>query len=233
MAMTAFKHLHECHANYVAINEGFNLLKIKSDIQIERFDKPSDLAKFHAANEETKVYSDDGKYCAEWYSNGVYITDLKDAMQPNKKLKEVLVELTFESTSVLDTLVELESDHGTLDEFMATAEDENFDKYEVRVYQTDAEVKFSPVAATKLERLAKLPRKWTHFDLMRVIANGQFSYFADFKKRRVTDLLSELEKLCKDGKYIRDITIKSTGKTTGEIYFPARKLHVDLSLGNR
>lgn len=234
--MTAFRKLHECQANYTAIlelstafNERLDLLKTKTSIIIEPFTKPSDLAKFHGLKDGADIYSADGKHCINWHKNDFYILDLTDAMKPNEKLKDITV--AYDGDNVFDFLNDLDKEYGTISAFVDAVTNKKTDTYEIKVYMVDAEKTFSPIAVSKLPRLVRIPTKWGKQDVMRVLANAQYTYFARNGRRRITDILKELEMINGDANFDKGITVKESDRRTALLSFPATKLSVDLGLG--
>lgn len=231
--MSAFNKLHECHALYEAmmhrcLDERFNLLKQPTELRFEKFKTLTDIMALKGHDDGVDIYSDDGKYRVNWHSDQLYITELYDDPDADKKLKDIL--LAYEGDGMASAIIDLDTYFGTLDDLIERAEDENRDSLEIRVYEVEASKTFSPIAMTNLPRLTKLPTKWGHRDIMRVLANGQFSYFANVRKERVSDVMSELESLFEKGRFIDRMKFEESSRTAGLLRYTTRRVQVNLGL---
>ncbi|MCP4526682.1 MAG: hypothetical protein GY833_12330 [Aestuariibacter sp.] len=231
--MSVFNELHECHARHEAmahrnLDERFNLLKQPTALRFEKFETLADLMALKDHDDGVDIYSENGKYRVNWHVNSLYVTELYDDPDADKKLKDILVE--YEGDDMAAAIEDLEADFGTLDDLIARAEDENRDDLEIRVYEVKSSDTFSPMAMVNLPRLTKIPTKWGHRDIMRVLANGQFSYFANVKKDRISDVLSELESLFEKGRFIDRMKFEESSRTAGLLRYTTRRVRVDLGL---
>lgn len=182
----------------------FDLLKSKTNIHIEDFQRVEDLLKFKDLN--FNVYSADGKYVVKWDPWGFAITDITDAMLAGKSVK--YVELDQSGYDKLDSIISylrrMAEEYGTIEAFMASlTDDARIDGFDIAVRIQKGKNVFNPIKASKLKRVVKLPKRWSVDTLARVIANGQFKSLASGNRKRVTDLLSEVQGLVQgDGSII-------------------------------
>tara|TARA_B100000700_G_scaffold311500_2_gene393601 strand:+ start:62932 stop:63630 length:699 start_codon:yes stop_codon:yes gene_type:complete len=231
--MTAFNELHECHARYEAmahrsLDERFDLLKQPTALRFEKFETLTDLMALKDYDDGVDIYSEDGNYRVNWHSESLYVTELYDDPDADKRLRDILVE--YEGDDMAAAIADLDAEFGTLDDFIERVKDENFDDFEIRVYEVEASKTFSPMAMANLPRLTKIPTTWSHRDVMRILANGQFSYFANLRKDRISDVLSELESLFEKGRFIDRMKFEASSRTAGLLRYTTRRLQVDLGL---
>ena len=82
-------------------------------------------------------------------------------------------------------------------------DDARIDGFDMAVRIQKGKNVFNPVIASKLKRVVKLPKRWSVDTLARIIANGQFKSLASGNRKRITDLLSEIQGLVQgDGSII-------------------------------
>lgn len=138
-------------------------------------------------NEYEEVYTEDGKWMFKMYGNRSFtITDIADAMQTGKQCAYYTVEVkhgdpsvglfnVFDGSTPLTKVVEMikagklngEVDHSLFNTYSRTHRSVDM---------------FNPFALGKLKRVTNIPSRMTINHVIKMIANGQFSYLGrDYK----------------------------------------------------